>query len=406
MKKLTALFLALALFLTACGASPDGVESLMEDIPARAICLAEEPDGSTQATDFALRLFRASLAEDENTLISPLSVLSALAMTANGADGNTLTQMEAALGMSTDDLNPYLYSFMDSQSDQLKLANSIWFKDSEDLQVQPVFLETNADYYHADLFKTTFDADALKAINSWISEKTDGTIPKMLEELNPDAVMYLINALAFEAEWEEVYKDHQVRENVFTNQNGTQHTAEFMSSSEYSYLEDENATGFIKYYNGRNYAFVALLPNEGITVADYAASLTAEHLQALLENPQTILTYASIPKFETEFTVELSDALRSMGMTDAFDVMLADFSRLGTSGNGNIFISQVLHKTYISVAEQGTKAGAATVVEMAEGAALIEEYRRVSLDRPFLYLLIDCKENLPFFIGALMDVEG
>ncbi len=406
MKKLTAIFLILALFLTACGASPDGVESLMEDVPARVICLAEEPVGSAEATDFVVRLFQNSLKEGKNTLISPLSVLSALAMTANGADGGTLAQMEEALGMTTESMNPYLYSFMDGQTDALKLANSIWFKDSESLTVKDTFLETNANYFHADLFKTAMDNATLEAVNNWISEKTDGTIPKMLDQINSNTVMYLINALAFEAAWETVYTDTQIREHIFTKEDGTQQTVEFMSSEEYSYLEDENATGFLKYYEGRNYAFAALLPNEGVSVADYVASLTGEHLQELLTNSEQVTTYARLPKFETEYSVEMSDILKAMGMTDAFDVELADFSRLGSSDNGNIYISQVLHKTFLSVAEQGTKAGAATVVEMAEGAALIEDYRTVTLDRPFVYMLIDCEENLPFFIGTLMDVDA
>ncbi len=406
MKKLTAIFLILALFLTACGASPDGVESLMEDVPARVICLAEEPVGSAEATDFAVRLFQNSLKEGKNTLISPLSVLSALAMTANGADGGTLAQMEEALGMTTESMNPYLYSFMDGQTDALKLANSIWFKDSESLTVKDTFLETNANYFHADLFKTAMDNATLEAVNNWISEKTDGTIPKMLDQINSNTVMYLINALAFEAAWETVYTDTQIREHIFTKEDGTQQTVEFMSSEEYSYLEDENATGFLKYYEGRNYAFAALLPNEGVSVADYVASLTGEHLQELLTNSEQVTTYARLPKFETEYSVEMSDILKAMGMTDAFDVELADFSRLGSSDNGNIYISQVLHKTFLSVAEQGTKAGAATGVEMAEGAALIEDYRTVTLDRPFVYMLIDCEENLPFFIGTLMDVDA
>lgn len=405
MKKLTALTLILTLLLCGCTAAPAGAENLMEQVPARVICLAETPDCSAEATDFAVRLFQRSLKEGENTLISPLSVLSALAMTANGANGETLSQMEAALGMATGELNPYLYSFLDGQSESLRLANSIWFKDTPSLEVCPEFLETNADFYRADIFTTPIDHTTLEAVNTWVHEKTDGTIPKMLDKVDPLTVMYLINALAFEGQWETVYKETQIREGTFTAADGTQQTVEFMFSEEATYLKDKNATGFLKYYEGRDYAFVALLPEEGVSVTEYVSSLTGKRLRSLLENPENVPVQVKLPKFETEYDLDMTGILTSMGMTDALDLELADFSRLGSSEDGNIFISKVLHKTYISVAEQGTKAGAATAVEMALGAAPVKDYREVSLDRPFVYMLIDCEENLPFFIGTVMDLK-
>ena len=152
-----------------------------------------------------------------------------------------------------------------------------------------------------------------------------------------------------------------------------------------------------------------MLPNEGITVSEFVDSLTGEHLRSLLNNPQNVTVYATMPKFETEYDIEMSEVLQEMGMTDAFDWHVADFSRLGTYNvdGMNICINRVLHKTFISVTELGTKVGAATAVEMvAEGAAEIQEYREVVLDRPFVYMLIDCETNLPFFIGTMMNVKG
>ena len=404
MKKLTAIVLLFSLLLTACGSSSN-VTDLMEDVPARVVCLAEEPDCGAEAADFAVRLLQNSISE-ENTLLSPLSVLSALAMTANGAKGETLAQMEQTLGMSTANMNSYLYSILDRQDKTLKLANSIWFTDDDTFTVAPDFLETNANYYQADIFQTTFDQAACDAINDWVSKKTDGMIPKILDEIPEVAVMYLVNALSFEGEWTETYKENQVHEDTFTKEDGTEQTVEMMRSSEQHYLEDEMATGFVKYYKGGNYAFAALLPNEGVTVAEYAATLTGEHLQALLAQPEEVKVYARIPKFEAEYDTELSEVLTAMGMEDAFDDEKADFSGLGTSEKGNICISRVLHKTFISVAEQGTKAGASTVVEMvmATGAP-VEDSRYVTLDRPFVYMILDRETNLPLFIGTLMDVQ-
>lgn len=180
-----------------------------------------------------------------------------------------------------------------------------------------------------------------------------------------------------------------------------------MHSTERSYLEDEKSTGFIKYYVDRKYAFVALVPNEGVSIAEYIAGLTGEHLNKMLSDPEIVNVYAAIPKFETGYGADMKEILTQMGMTDAFDWTAADFSRLGSYTGLNICISRVLHKTYLSVGEQGTKAGAAAAVEMnAEGAAEQVDYRTVKLDRPFVYMLIDCENNLPFFIGTMMDVNG
>ena len=179
-----------------------------------------------------------------------------------------------------------------------------------------------------------------------------------------------------------------------------------MYSTENGYLEDENATGFIKYYKDRKYAFVALLPNEGITVSEYVNSLNGESLAEMLENPQAIPVNTAIPKFETEYDTDMAEFLASMGMPKAFDASKADFSALGTSSAGNIFISRVLHKTFISVGEKGTKAGAATAVEMRDECAPgYTENKTVYLDRPFVYMLIDCENNIPFFIGTLNEIS-
>ena len=411
MKKLTAILLTLSLLLCGCAASQpepapgEVLTDLMADVPARVVCLAEEPDCAVSAAQFAVALFQNSLEEDKNTLLSPLSVLSALAMTANGAEGETRTQMENAMGMTVEDLNAWLYAYMEDQDDSLKLANSIWFTNSSGFAVEQSFLETNAGYYRADIYKAAMDSHTLDAINNWVSEKTDGTIPEILDQIPEDAVMYLVNALAFEAEWPEIYEETQVHEATFTKEDGTEQTVELMNSTESHYIEDASATGFIKYYKGGQYAFVALLPNEGVSVAEYVASLSGAALQEMLANAQETTVYAAIPKFETEYSVEMAEVLKAMGMTDAFDIDLADFSNMGTCADGNLFINRVLHKTYISVAEQGTKAGAATVVEMVCGSAFLPDPREVTLDRPFVYMIVDCERNLPLFIGTLMDTQ-
>ena len=401
---------AMAVNLTGCTMEVQA-KDLMEGItPNQVNALDDLSSQNADVTDFAIRLFKASEENGKNTLISPLSVLCALAMTANGAEEETLAQMEEVLGMTTEELNLYLYSYMQNlpqgEKYKLSLANSIWFTEDERFTVNQDFLQTNADYYGADIYKAPFNDQTCKDINNWVKQNTDEMIPEILDEISADAIMYLVNALAFEAEWSEIYEKQQVRDGKFTKEDGTKQDVELMYGVEGTYLEDENATGFKKYYKGGKYAFVAMLPNEGVSVSDYVASLNGESLNTLLNNTQHTTVHTAIPKFETEYNVEMSTILKDMGMTKAFDIYNADFEGLGTSTAGNIFINRVLHKTFISVGEKGTKAGAATVVEMADGAAAEpQEPKEVYLDRPFVYMLIDCENNIPFFIGTMMDVD-
>src|SRR5690554_5220635 len=217
--------------------------------------------------EFSLRLFRKSADPGQSSLVSPLSVLLALAMTANGANAATLSEMEAVLGgdIPLDELNEYLYAYEISlpseQKAKMSIANSIWFRDDEDrLQVERDFLQTNADYYGAAAYKAPFDQRTLKDINNWVKANTDGLIDKILDEIRDDAVMYLLNAMVFDAEWKEIYSKNSIYQGEFTAADGSRQAAEFMFSEETWYLDDGKATGFIKPYAGDKYSFVALLP--------------------------------------------------------------------------------------------------------------------------------------------------
>ena len=365
-------------------------------------------DSSKKAADFAVRLLKATNAEGENTLVSPLSVMCALAMTANGAKGETLSQMETVLGMSKDELNEffmqYLAKLVNGEKYKLNMANSIWFTSDPRFTVNKDFLKANADHFGADIYRAPFDDSTLYDINNWVKKKTDGMIPEILDQIPQEAVMYLINALAFDAEWAEIYKKSEVFTGKFTLEDGTVRDTDYMSSIEDLYLDSGSATGFIKYYSGGKYAFAALLPKEGMTVSELVASLNGDDLLKLLSTPIETSVSVMLPKFETGFDIELSEVLESMGMPDAFDQRKADFTALGTSALGNIWISRVLHKTFISVDEKGTKAGAATVVEAVDECAAVS-FVSVDLNRPFVYMLIDCETNLPFFIGTMMDIS-
>ncbi len=362
--------------------------------------------GEDAVMDFSVRLFQEKMEAGTNTLLSPLSVMYALSMTANGAANETLSQMEAVLGLPVQELNEYLSAYQNSlisePKSRLQLADAIWFRDSKDFQVRQEFLQAVADHYDASIFQAPFDEQTLKDINAWVNEKTEEKIPRILSEIDGDAVMYLINALSFDAEWADPYTEYNCYEDVFTCEDGTDTDAVFMRSQEHQYLEDEHAAGFLKYYYNQNYAFAALLPKEGMTVEEYVSTLTGETLKNLLEQKQDVPVNAALPKFETESSTELSDVLQKLGMTDLFSMTDADLSGVGTSSNGPIYASKVIHKTFLALDEQGTKAAAASAVALASGAAMPDpqEPKEVILNRPFLYLVIDCSEELPLFIGV------
>lgn len=411
---------SMLLGMSGCTSSVKNVKAvdLMDGVTAREITVETDIDAySPELTDFAVRLFNAcneNSNDNENTLISPLSVLLALSMTANGAQGETLEQMETVLGLPVSKLNEFAYAYSKvlqgrtDSSGTLSLANSIWFTSNPGFHVNNDFLHINADYYNASVYSAPFDDSTVKDINNWVNKKTNGMIPSILEEIPESAVMYLVNALAFDAEWTEAYFDYQVKENIFTTSDGTQKKVSFLNRWEDTYIEDENAIGFIKYYKGGKYAFAALLPNEGITPSDYLRSIDGAHLRNMLVSAQKWEVITSLPKFETKHSVEMADVLKAMGMPRAFDENRADFSKLGKSDDWNIFISKVLHKTFIAVDEKGTKAGAATIVQMANGGAAPVEKpkpKEVYLTRPFVYMLIDCETNVPFFIGIMNDPE-
>ena len=354
---------------------------------------------AVHTADFAVELLKAQQTEGQNTLISPLSILAALGMTANGAAGETLAQMEEVLGFEVDRLNALILSLL-PQNDQLRAANGLWYR--EGLTPMPAFLAACAGYYRAEANSAPMDASTREAVNAYIEKHTDGMIRDMLDESFPDpaAVMLLVNALSFEAEWEVKYTDAaNIRTGEFTLADGGTVTAEYMYGKENLYLEDKQATGFIKPYAGGKYAFAAILPNEGIALSDYIAALDGEALHALISGAKETAVHTALPKFSHDYTVELSGTLMAMGMENAFG-QEADFSRLIKEAE-DVHISRVLHNTHIEVGEAGTRAAAATVVEMRKNAALLGE--TVQLTRPFLYMIIDLDTDMPVFIGTVAN---
>ena len=355
----------------------------------------------------------------EGVLVSPLSALHALALAENGAAGETLSQMEAATGMDVQGLTSYLGAYDrrmggESLSDvqekgdplALKSANSIWLRDSGSLSVSDSYLSTCKDSLSAQVFSAPFDETTRSDINTWAKSKTDGMIEEAVGEIPDRAQLYLINALALDSAWSDPYEDDDVQDDTFTTEDGTEQSVRMMHSHETDYLENDSAEGFVRPYEN-NLAFVALLPKVGVGIGGLMGSLEGASLQELIDSAQpTIEVDAGLPKFTVRSQAVLDDQLQSMGMSDAFDANLADFSPLGSTPDGNLAIDSVIQNAFIDVNERGTKAAAATTVEMGSTAAapFEAEVRKVVLNRPFAYLIIDHQTMTPLFAGVVTNM--
>lgn len=402
------LLCAIAFNISSCVLSVSA-ENLLDGIERGSVQpLDDMTEGNVAITDFALRMLRGSVGE-ENVLLSPLSIVLCLALAQNGTAGNTRAEMEEMIGIDTDTLNRYLYTYVsslpESEKYKLSVANSIWIRDVAGFNVRDSFLQVNADHFDSAVYRAAFDRQTINDINNWVNLNTDGMIPKLLDNISDEEIMYLINALAFEAEWASKYEKYDVTDSIFTTESGVEQTVEMMHSTEGRYLSDDNAKGFIKYYKDYKYAFAALLPDEGVSIAEYISSLSGEDINAMLNNAESATVEVAIPKFKTEYSSELSKLLAELGMTDAFNPELADFSELGSIEGGHLYVGKVIHKTYIELGEQGTRAGAVTSMGLCGSAGLPDEIKTVTLDRPFVYMLIDCENDLPFFIGAQMEIK-
>ncbi len=357
-----------------------------------------------KVTDIGINILKKSF-DNKNIMISPVSIIEAMSMTENGASGNTLHEMENAFHMNIDTANKYFKSYNKAHTDKtLSIANSIWVKNSSDLRVKEDFIKKNQEYYQSEIYKEAFDNQTLQNINNWVSKKTDNMIDKIIDTINKEAIMYLINAVCFKADWENEYTENNVFDSEFTLENGKKKPVKMMYSKESVYLEDQNVKGMMKYYKDGKYAFVALLPNEDMMMKEYLKTLNGKTVKNLMNSKKEEQVIVHLPKFKSEYDTRLKKVLMDMGIKDAFNPSNADFSLLSNDLNDNIFIEDVIHKTFIEVDEKGTKAAAVTAVLLAGNAMPSEEEKKIIFDRPFIYMIYDLEFNIPVFIGIEMDI--
>ena len=357
------------------------------------------------AGDFAVSMLKESYELGENVLISPISVETALLMAANGAKGKALEEYRKLFGgeMSFDELkkaaSEYIRSMPSTEKAKFHLANSVWIE--ENLAVKSAFITENRDLYQAEVCQIPFNANAVTAMNKWVEQNTDGMIDRVIEEVDPANMLYLINALSFDGEWQKIYDSLHVKPAEFTGENGSVKEITGLFSTEDFYIENEACEGFVKPYADGKYSFAAFLPKEGVSISDFLQKLDGKTLLLLPASAKKQEVDAMIPKFSVSYSRMLSALLMKLGLPTAMGKG-ADYSGISDAG---ISIDEVIHKTILKLDERGTKAGAVTAV-MLKAAMLPLARPEVILDRPFVYEIIDNSSLLPVFIGICMMPEA
>ena len=343
--------------------------------------------------DVSLRLFRAMEESGKNTVASPLSIIYALAMLNNGASGETKAQLEELFGCDAEALTAVLAAYADTLPNTngkgvVRLADAMWIR--EDAPVSEEFVRVNREILGAEVFRRGFGADTLRELNGWVSRKTDGMIPSILSELPPDAILVLLNALLFKGNWTEGYTG--TVEMPFHAANGETKSAEMLKSTEKVYLHDKNAVGFRKPFEG-HYSFAVIVPNEGVTPAEYLRGLDGASLRSLLLGEDYDAVYTAMPKFKQQFESDLMSVFPKVGLTNL--KQLAGIA----PGAG---VTDAIHKAVIDVNEDGVSAAAATAIVVSKTAVPTQPQRvaTVIADRPYLYMIVDNNTNLPLFIGV------
>jgi serpin B len=363
---------------------------------------------------FGFKLFsRINTAETgKNIFISPFSVSMAFGMLLNGANGSTLDSLEKALGdagMSLNDINnayenssTYLTTLDDKVLFQN--ANSIWYRDG--FQVLPDFLNVNKRYFNADVDSLDFALpSAAQTINSWVNTKTNGKIPTIIDGPIPSSmVMYLINAIYFKAAWTYKYDSSGTKDAPFTCADGSIATCKLMSQEDtFAYYADNSVQAIDLPYGDRSFSMTVVMPPAGTSIDQFASTLTQEQWNTIINKLDSAKVDLYMPKFELKYSKSLIDELKALGMGIVFDPLRADLTHI--SRIGGLYVSNVLHKTYIDVNEDGTEAAAVTLIGFVTMVQNPNEpvVKVMRIDHPFIFAIREHQTGTILFIGKIVN---
>ncbi len=406
-RKIIVLTVLPLLFLSRC---PEKITGGDKPEPIRELSAIEKK--VTEAdNNFGLKLFRqiVSSETDKNIFISPLSVSMALGMAYNGADGETRSEMHSMLeygDLTAEEINQSYQSLIDllATADPdvtFEIANSIWYRSG--FSVLNDFLVINTTYFDAEVQELDFNrSDAADVINAWVNEKTHEKIPTIVDPpIDPYTVMFLINAIYFKGTWTYEFDDENTQETSFYRKDGSQTNCEMMRhKATHGYFANDQIQIADLTYCEIGFSMTVILPNSGVDVDSVAAAMTAgnwmDWINGLTETEVNIF----LPKFKVEYNIGLIPTLKALGMQKAFSPSEANFDKINP--DYDLFISNIKHKTFVDVNEEGTEAAAVTSISFEITSIGTEEVYFI-VDRPFIFFLREKNTGTILFIGKIMN---
>ncbi len=392
--------------------SPDQPTSTHPSTPMTSPMPEIDPRLVTAQTNFGFQLFAQLIQKDgtQNRMISPSSVAIALSMLYNGAAGSTQQAMSEALqlqGLRLEELNQANAALVTSLENadpkvKLSIANSLWGE--QGVHFNPDFLQRNQTYYNAEITTLNFaDPGVLTQINNWVSQNTAGKIDRIIDRIDPQQVMFLINAVYFKGNWTKQFQPEETIDRPFHLLDNTQKPHPLMSQSgSYRYAETDQFQAISLPYGDGRLSMLVFLPKPESSLEQFQANLTAENWNLWLQEFQQREGSIQLPKFKTEYERSLNDVLQALGMDVIFDSNQADFSHLSDVVT---HVDEVKHKTYIDVNEEGTEAAAVTSIGIRATSISPVQPFQMTVDRPFFYAIRDNQTGTLLFMGTVVNPE-
>ena len=368
------------------------------------------------SSQFAFKLF-AELTKsniEQNVFFSPVSLALALAMASNGARGETaraiartlelgeigtdaLNRANAALIESLRALDPYVV---------LEIANSLWAR--QDSTFAPDFLQSNRDFYRAEITSLDFGAaDAVATINEWVERNTAGTIEAIIDQIDPSAVLFLINAIYFKGRWAKPFDPRRSREMSFTLPGGRHKQHPMMAQTgKFDYYAIQGFQAISLPYGGGRASMYIFLPEQRSSLRAFRRELTHRSWETWLRHFRPAEGTIVLPRFKLAYEATLNDPLKALGMGIAFDARRADFGGMFADGKPNTSIDEVKHKTFVEVNEEGTEAAAVTSIGMIRTTMMPQRNFSMVVDRPFFCAIRDNQTGALLFMGAIIEPEN
>ncbi len=369
---------------------------------------AIDPRLTAANREFGFKLFRQLVEQDtsRNLLISPTSVSIALSMLYNGAAGSTQQAMAKTLAwqdLSLSELNQANAALMTALESAdpavaLEIANSLWGR--EGVAFEPAFLQQNQQFYQAEITSLDFSSpDAPASINRWVSQNTSGKIPKIVDQIDPAQILFLINAVYFKGDWTTQFDPAKTTQQPFYQLDGSPQHPLMTQQGQYLYAETDQFQAISLPYGNRRLSMEIFLPKPNSSLSAFYQNLSAANWQSWTSQFSRREGTVQLPKFTAEYDTSLIPALQALGMGEAFSGQ-ANFSNLA---QGELRVNQVRHKSFIEVNETGTAAAAVTSIGVRATSLNPLPPFEMKVDRPFFYAIRESETGTLLFMGSLVE---